>query len=132
MAEDVHPVRAWLRAEALVVFVAGVLVWVALDGGWVRFALFFLVPDLSMAAYLVGPRLGATVYNLAHSYVAPAIVAVVAATVDHVPALLIGALWTAHIGFDRVLGYGLKHPGSFRDTHLGQIGAGRNDRKIGA
>lgn len=107
-------------------FVAGVLVWVALDGGWLRFALFFLAPDLSLAAYLAGPRLGAAIYNVAHSYILPAIVAVVAASVDHVPALLMGAIWTAHIGFDRVLGYGLKHPGSFGETHLGPIGAGRS------
>jgi hypothetical protein len=28
----------------------------------------------------------------------------------------------AHIGFDRALGFGLKLPTSFRDTHLGRIG----------
>ncbi|MEF9606012.1 DUF4260 family protein, partial [Paracoccus sp. PXZ] len=33
-----------------------------------------------------------------------------------------GGLWLAHVGFDRVLGYGLKLPSGFRDTHLGRIG----------
>jgi hypothetical protein len=32
------------------------------------------------------------------------------------PLLLI---WTAHIGFDRALGIGLKYPTGFGDTHLG-------------
>jgi hypothetical protein len=27
-------------------------------------------------------------------------------------------IWTAHIGFDRMLGYGLKYPTRFKDTHL--------------
>jgi hypothetical protein len=34
-------------------------------------------------------------------------------------------IWIGHIGFDRVLGYGLKYPTAFRDTHLGQLGLGR-------
>jgi hypothetical protein len=28
----------------------------------------------------------------------------------------------AHVGMDRALGYGLKLPTDFRDTHLGRIG----------
>lgn len=130
MSADIHPVRAWLRAEAFVVFASAVAVWVALDGGWWRFALFFLLPDLSMAAYLVGPRLGATVYNIVHSYTIPAALAVSGAALDHVPTILVGALWTAHIGFDRVLGYGLKYPTAFTDTHLGTIGKARRARDI--
>jgi hypothetical protein len=31
-------------------------------------------------------------------------------------------VWAAHIGFDRGLGYGLKYPSAFGDTHLGRIG----------
>lgn len=31
----------------------------------------------------------------------------------------IALVWAAHIGFDRVLGFGLKLPTGFRDTHLG-------------
>jgi len=34
----------------------------------------------------------------------------------------ISLIWTAHIGFDRVQGYGLKYPTAFSDTHLGRIG----------
>ncbi|HEY2386937.1 MAG TPA: DUF4260 family protein, partial [Candidatus Binatia bacterium] len=39
-----------------------------------------------------------------------------------------GALiWLAHIGMDRLLGYGLKYPTSFHHTHLGRIGTRRGD-----
>ena len=121
MSSVVNPVRVWLRLEALVVFVAGVLVWIALNGGWVKFSLGFLLPDLALLAYLVGPRAGAGVYNVAHSYVIPAALAIVGAMLDQSPLLLVGALWTAHVGFDRMLGLGLKYPTGFADTHLGQL-----------
>jgi hypothetical protein len=40
-----------------------------------------------------------------------------------IPALgLAGAVLIAHTGGDRILGYGLKYPTSFQDTHLGRIG----------
>lgn len=120
-----NPVRGWLRVEAMVVFIAATMVWVALNGGWARFALFVLLPDLSFAAYLVGPRFGAWVYNIAHSYAIPAVLAVVGGMLDQTALMLAGALWTAHIGFDRMLGFGLKYPTGFADTHLGTLGQRR-------
>ena len=39
-------------------------------GGW--FALFFLAPDLTFAAYVFGPRWGALAYNAVHTTVFPA------------------------------------------------------------
>ena len=30
-------------------------------------------------------------------------------------------IWLAHIGFDRTLGYGLKCPTAFKDTHLQRV-----------
>jgi hypothetical protein len=124
MSAVVNPVRVWLRLEALVVFTGGVLVWIALNGGWAKFSLGFLIPDLALLAYLVGPRVGAAVYNLAHSYLIPAVLAIVGAMLDESALLLIGALWTAHIGFDRMLGLGLKYPTGFADTHLGRLNDG--------
>ena len=38
------------------------------------------------------------------------------------PRALVGAVLVAHVGMDRALGYGLKLPTGFRDTHLGRIG----------
>jgi Domain of unknown function (DUF4260) len=34
----------------------------------------------------------------------------------------IALIWLAHIGMDRIAGYGLKYAGDFTDTHLGRIG----------
>jgi hypothetical protein len=33
----------------------------------------------------------------------------------------IALIWAAHIGVDRLLGYGLKYPTAFRDTHLRRV-----------
>ncbi len=43
------------------------------------------------------------------------------------PAIILVAIaliWLAHIGADRLLGYGLKYPAGFGFTHLGRVGKG--------
>lgn len=93
-----------------------------LDAGysWVTFGLLFFAPDLSLIGYMAGPRRGAAIYNLAHSYVGPLSAAAVLYLSDGPVALPL--VWVAHIGLDRFLGYGLKLPASFGETHLGRIG----------
>jgi hypothetical protein len=88
-------------------------------------ALLFLAPDLSFAAYLGGPRLGAIVYDCAHSYVLPLASGIALAASGNADKLPFVLIWTAHIGFDRALGYGLKYPTGFGDTHLGPMGRAR-------
>ena len=115
-------VRALLRLEGFAAF-AGSLTFYAHAGfSWPAFALLFLTPDLSMLAYLAGPRVGAIIYNVAHTY-ATAVTLTLVGFVGGVPAAMAGGLiWIAHIGIDRALGYGLKYPTAFSDTHLGRIG----------
>ena len=36
-------------------------------------------------------------------------------------AVKVGLIWLAHIGMDRTLGYGLKYPTAFKDTHLHRV-----------
>jgi hypothetical protein len=112
--------RAWLRLEGLAVLSLALLLYGRGGHSWLLFAALFLAPDLSVVAYLAGPRLGALGYNLAHSYVGPALAAVLALLTGRPP--VVACLWAAHIGFDRALGYGLKYPSGFADTHLGRIG----------
>ena len=47
------------------------LLYAVWGGSWWIYAILFLAPDLSFAAYLAGPKTGAIVYNAAHSYMAP-------------------------------------------------------------
>jgi hypothetical protein len=84
-----------------------------------------LAPDLFMLGYLGGPRLGATLYNLGHTWLLPGILAVVGIIGGASFALDVALIWFGHIGVDRLLGYGLKLPTGFQDTHLGRIGRDR-------
>ena len=36
--------------------------------------------------------------------------------------LALSLVWLAHIGTDRLLGYGLQYGDNFQHTHLGQLG----------
>ena len=110
-----------LRLEALAAVVFGVTAYAMLGQSWIVFAVLFFVPDLFMAGYLVSPRVGAWSYNLVHTYVTPALVAASGFVFGPI-AFGIAAIWVAHIGMDRMLGYGLKKETGFQDTHLGRIG----------
>ena len=116
------PVRVILRLEGAAAFATAAALYAHAGFSWPVFALLFLVPDLSMLGYLIGARTGAAVYNVAHT-TALALPLALAGFLAGEPALLAVALiWIAHIGFDRALGYGLKYPSKFGDTHLGRIG----------
>ncbi len=111
--------RTWLRLEGLAVFAASLIAFRWQLGSWWIFAVLFLAPDLSMVGYLRGPSLGARLYNLAHNYVAPLFLAMYGVSVGRSDVVPYALIWTAHIGFDRMLAFGLKYETAFRDTHLG-------------
>jgi hypothetical protein len=85
---------------------------------WIVFAALLLVPDLSLAGYLGGVKIGATVYNLVHTLTGPLVLIGYSIFAMHFWLLPYGLIWTAHIGMDRMLGFGLKYPTRFNDTHL--------------
>jgi uncharacterized protein DUF4260 len=118
----VRAVDLILRVESVAIFVAGVLLFLQLNGNALWLLPVLLAPDLSMVGYLGGPRLGAFTYNLAHSFVTALVALAVGWFVPIAPLALAGAILVAHVGMDRALGYGLKLPSDFRDTHLGRIG----------
>jgi hypothetical protein len=115
-------VRTLLRLEGLTLFVGMVVLYAAWGGSWWVFFILFLVPDLSFAAYLAGPKTGAAIYNAAHSYMAPVALMTLGFGFAAPPTLSIAMIWLAHIGVDRALGYGLKYSAGFGLTHLGRIG----------
>jgi hypothetical protein len=88
------------------------------DGGWIEFVLLFLEPDLSMIGYGANARVGAAMYNVVHTYVGPLALAGYSVWAGRNSALLVSLIWMAHIGLDRMLGFGLKYPTRFKDTHL--------------
>ncbi|WP_407151972.1 DUF4260 domain-containing protein [Bradyrhizobium sp. ORS 86] len=115
-------VRTLLRLEGLVLFLGMTVLYAQWEGSWLVYVLLFLVPDLSFAAYLAGPRVGAIVYNAAHAYLAPVALMTLGFASAEPLVLSIAMIWLAHIGIDRALGYGLKYSRGFGFTHLGRIG----------
>jgi uncharacterized protein DUF4260 len=114
--------RTMLRLEGLTLFAGMTVLYWVWDGSWWVYAILFLAPDLSFAAYLAGPRIGAVVYNVAHSYLAPVTLMVTGFALASPLVLSIAMIWLAHIGIDRALGYGMKYAAGFGFTHLGRIG----------
>lgn len=111
-----------LRAEGAALFFGTTLFYVISDSPWELYALLFFAPDLGFLGYLAGPRVGALVYNALHTTIAPLLLAMAGILILWPMAGTIAMIWLAHIGFDRMLGYGLKYGTSFHDSHLGRIG----------
>ncbi|MCT2399375.1 DUF4260 domain-containing protein [Novosphingobium mangrovi (ex Huang et al. 2023)] len=116
------PLRAVLRLEGAAILMLSLLLYHQAGAGWLMFMALFLVPDLSFLGYLAGPRIGAVAYNGAHSLTGPLVLAALARTTGHAEAVPYAVIWAAHVGFDRMLGYGLKYGRGFGYTHLGRIG----------
>lgn len=114
--------RIWLRLEGLAALVAGVVGYRSAGGDLLWLVPLLLLVDASMVGYLVGPHAGAIVYNIAHNwFTALAVLGI--GLIANVPAItLAGWVLIAHVGGDRLAGYGLKYASAFGDTHLGWIG----------
>ncbi len=115
-------VRLILRLEGTAALAAAVALYAHAGFSWPLFALLILAPDLAIPAYLIGPRAGAAAYNLVHTYALALPLALTGFWLASPIALGLGLIWIAHIGMDRMFGYGLKYATGFHDTHLGRIG----------
>jgi hypothetical protein len=118
------PVRIWLRAEGFAVVALSVLLYRSSGRSWWIFLALLLTPDLSMLPYLINPKVGGASYNIVHSYFLPLVLATVAIALGETGMLPYVFIWMAHIGLDRLLGYGLKYPAAFARTHLGNLANG--------
>ena len=114
-------VRPLLHLEGLAAFVAGLAIYGAGGGDWLWVVPLLLLPDASMLGYLAGPAIGSHLYNLAHNWAVGLAVLGIGAWLPATPLVLAGAILVAHVGIDRLVGYGLKYPTHFRDTHLGRV-----------
>src|ERR1700689_3259205 len=110
-----------LRVEGGLALAVSVLLYWELHASWGWFALLFLAPDLFMLGYLVNTRVGAALYNFVHTYALPLALIAYAVLYGRLELLPYGLIWTAHIGMDRLLGFGLKYPTQFKDTHLQRV-----------
>jgi hypothetical protein len=120
-----------LRLEGAAVLLAAVLLYARQDYGWLLFALLFLAPDLAIIPYALNQRLGRLIYNVAHTYTFPLLLALAGLLLPNTLALQLALIWFAHIGMDRLVGYGLKYPDSFKETHLQRVQPGQELSSFG-
>jgi hypothetical protein len=111
-----------LRVEGAAVFVGAILMYAHLGLTWWVFVALILLPDASMLGYFASARTGAASYNAVHTVTAPVALLAAGFLFGSSLTLSLGAIWLAHIGLDRMLGYGLKYATGFANTHLGVLG----------
>ena len=107
-----------IRLEGAVVTALSIFIYGQDQFSWILFAVLFLAPDLSMLGYVANVRIGAAIYNFVHTFLAPGLLVAIAIFASKHLLLPLALIWIAHIGFDRMLGFGLKYPTHFKDTHL--------------
>ena len=110
-----------IRGEGAAGLALALLLYGRTGGSWVLFVALLVAPDLSMLGYLAGPRAGAAVYNAIHTYMLPAILAGAGLLGTNSVVISVSLILFAHISMDRLLGYGLKYPSGFKDTHLQRL-----------
>ena len=114
--------RRWLRLEGATLLVGCLVSYSTTHQPWWLIPLVIFLPDVAMGGYLGGTRLGAIMYNLAHSTPLPALLVGIGWWRHEDLVLALGLVWLAHIGLDRLLAYGLKYDDDFQHTHLGRPG----------
>jgi hypothetical protein len=120
MARFLRP-AALLRVEGVALLALSVLLYRVNGESWLLFGVLLLAPDLSMLGYFAGPKVGAAIYNAFHTYAIPAVVGALGMVFASPLMVAVAVIWFAHIGMDRTVGYGLKYPSSFKDTHLERV-----------
>src|ERR1700730_1575861 len=102
--------RPLLHLEGAAVLIVSLLSYHWSQGSWLQFALLFLLPDLSMLGYAANIKVGAITYNAVHTYVGPLVLAGYSFASNRRAIFSLSLIWIAHIGLDRMLGFGLKYP----------------------
>lgn len=110
-----------LHIEGLAVFVLSLYFYGYSQFSWLLFFVLLLAPDISMLGYVINSKIGARLYNLFHTYTIVIIIIFWGLLVENQTVLAIGLIWSAHIGMDRMIGYGLKYPTEFKDNHLNRV-----------
>ena len=114
--------KTLLKLEALALWGLSVFLFSQLGYAWWWYLVLFFAPDLSMLGYLGGTRVGALVYNIVHHHAVSLGLYVLGFFLGNPVLQLAGVILLGHSNMDRLLGYGLKYPDSFQNTHLGVIG----------
>lgn len=118
---DIITINKIVRFENGFAFAISFYIYMQLDFPiWLFFAL-LLVPDITMIGYVINEKIGATVYNIGHSFILPLLFVMGYFYFSKDFLLIISIVWLAHIFMDRLLGFGLKYKESFNNTHIQKL-----------
>jgi hypothetical protein len=110
-----------LRLEGIALAGGALAVYFHLDYSALALVGLLIAVDLSLVGFLVSPRVGTLAYDLAHTTALPLALGAIGVLIDGSTLVQVALAWLAHIGVDRTLGFGLKYPSSFKDTHLQRV-----------
>ncbi|CDQ19365.1 DUF4260 domain-containing protein [Halobacillus karajensis] len=113
--------KLFLHLEGTVIFIASLYFYQQNNFSWLAFIFLLFVFDSSMIGYVINERVGAIVYNIFHSYILPVTLILISSFITLDWLLMVSLIWTAHIGMDRMIGYGLKYRSGFKDTHFQKV-----------
>lgn len=89
---------------------------------WWLYVILLFLPDISIAGYMFGNKVGTAIYNLFHHKAVAVAIALSGLYLGNNVVVLAGLVLFGHSSFDRIFGFGLKFPDNFNHTHMGMIG----------
>ncbi|MEN1968480.1 DUF4260 domain-containing protein [Lentibacillus sp. N15] len=110
-----------LHTEGWTVLILSTYFYFHLGYSGILFAILLFIPDLSALGYLKSNKVGSVLYNIFHTYCIPVAIIMYGMLVNNHTSLMIALIWVAHIGMDRMFGFGLKYPTKFQDTHFNRV-----------
>lgn len=113
--------KSILKLEEAALFAFSIFLFNKTSFDWWWYPALLLLPDIGMLGYLANPRIGAVTYNIFHHRGIAIVLYMIGWTAISQEIALAGIIMLGHVSMDRLLGYGLKYPDSFKNTHLGKL-----------
>jgi hypothetical protein len=117
-----------IRIENLLIAAFAAFIYYQLEPRlYLNFQRFYLIIliwlsfDLSIAGYLINRKIGAYFYNIIHNYILAVSLLFASFIFMDSDFVVVGLILITHIGIDRFLGFGLKYPSDFKNTHIQKI-----------
>jgi hypothetical protein len=115
-----------LRSEGVALLAMATLLYGRYGRSWWLFVALLPAPDLGLLGNLRSRQAGAVAYDLIHTDLPPAALALVGVVTGSGLAVALALVWFADIGMDRALGLGLQYPDGSGRTHLRETRQRRN------
>lgn len=107
-----------LRLEEAAMFGLSMVLFSQMDLAWWWYPALILLPDIGMLGYMFSTKVGAITYNVFHHKGLSVAVLILGWQIGDPWMTLGGIVLFGHASLDRMFGFGLKYPDSFKHTHL--------------